>query len=275
MALVLCRECGKEISDSAETCPNCGFKERNPSSEKLKWYMRTGPVVLWILFFWPVGFIGSLKNTSMKKGVKTLLNIVFGLWFCFLSLTIVIGVSSEGTSSGTVAAAPESPTTAVEVASEEKATLGLTVSEYVISYNQALRALENQGSLKITVEETSDGIKSLQLAIDENRAMIITADAETDEVSGIVFIGAGDGSVDSGVNVIMGSVATVMALENPNMSQDERAVILDNLGMLNGELMDRKSISFIRGNAKYFATFSEQLGVVVGVDPLDWGDQLD
>ena len=32
MALIKCKECGKEISDQAESCPNCGYriKENNP-----------------------------------------------------------------------------------------------------------------------------------------------------------------------------------------------------------------------------------------------------
>jgi zinc-ribbon domain len=29
MALVTCKECMKQISDSAKTCPNCGFKVAN------------------------------------------------------------------------------------------------------------------------------------------------------------------------------------------------------------------------------------------------------
>lgn len=31
MALVKCRECGKEKSSAAETCPHCGFKQRKTS----------------------------------------------------------------------------------------------------------------------------------------------------------------------------------------------------------------------------------------------------
>ena len=26
MALIKCKECGKELSDQAESCPNCGYK---------------------------------------------------------------------------------------------------------------------------------------------------------------------------------------------------------------------------------------------------------
>ncbi|NJO35715.1 MAG: zinc ribbon domain-containing protein [Rhodospirillales bacterium] len=31
MALIKCKECGKEISRSAKTCPNCGYKPRRTS----------------------------------------------------------------------------------------------------------------------------------------------------------------------------------------------------------------------------------------------------
>ena len=34
MALIKCPECGKEISDTAHTCPNCGFEVRNIISSK-------------------------------------------------------------------------------------------------------------------------------------------------------------------------------------------------------------------------------------------------
>lgn len=29
MALIKCRECGKDISDKAKSCPNCGFEKKN------------------------------------------------------------------------------------------------------------------------------------------------------------------------------------------------------------------------------------------------------
>ncbi len=35
MALITCRECGKEISDMAESCPNCGY----PMKSKPPYYL--------------------------------------------------------------------------------------------------------------------------------------------------------------------------------------------------------------------------------------------
>lgn len=59
MALIKCKECGKEYSDLAETCPNCGYSEKKAkeketlcvsSSRKNKY---AAGVFTW--FFWFVG----------------------------------------------------------------------------------------------------------------------------------------------------------------------------------------------------------------------------
>lgn len=35
MALINCKECGKELSDSAEFCPHCGYKEKHEEQETI------------------------------------------------------------------------------------------------------------------------------------------------------------------------------------------------------------------------------------------------
>lgn len=36
MSLIKCEECGKEISDKASNCPNCGAKNKNNNEEASK-----------------------------------------------------------------------------------------------------------------------------------------------------------------------------------------------------------------------------------------------
>ena len=59
MALVKCPDCGKEISDSAESCPNCGrpmstvMKCPNCKSsdvEKISAASKAGSVLMWGVF---------------------------------------------------------------------------------------------------------------------------------------------------------------------------------------------------------------------------------
>lgn len=49
MALINCKECGNQISDKADKCPNCGFKQKKPIS------LLVFLGILFILF----AFIGS------------------------------------------------------------------------------------------------------------------------------------------------------------------------------------------------------------------------
>ena len=40
MALIKCKECGKEISDQAKVCPNCG-RTRAPKGDKILYFVGT------------------------------------------------------------------------------------------------------------------------------------------------------------------------------------------------------------------------------------------
>ena len=54
MALVICPECNKEISDSVKKCPHCGYKLKKEKKENVgilsKNGMKTWPICLRILF---------------------------------------------------------------------------------------------------------------------------------------------------------------------------------------------------------------------------------
>ena len=66
MSLIKCPECGKEVSDSANVCPNCGYpvkkmKEKNPEDTKIVGKMC---IALSIIFgFIMFTFIYNLKDS--------------------------------------------------------------------------------------------------------------------------------------------------------------------------------------------------------------------
>lgn len=65
MALIKCNECGKEISDKAKTCPNCGCpvnKNQSKASAKKNNYFKL--------------YINSLKNKNKKTIIFTSLTIL-------------------------------------------------------------------------------------------------------------------------------------------------------------------------------------------------------
>lgn len=62
MAIVFCRECGKKISDSAESCPSCGAVTKNVSTKKDDLWRRLNHnlFVLFVFGMWMGGMFGFL-----------------------------------------------------------------------------------------------------------------------------------------------------------------------------------------------------------------------
>ncbi|WP_440654605.1 zinc ribbon domain-containing protein [Candidatus Pelagibacter sp. HIMB1506] len=63
MALVKCKECNKQISDSAEKCPNCGFKKKQWS---IGWKS-----TLFIIFILLYGIGELTKDEKSETKTKT------------------------------------------------------------------------------------------------------------------------------------------------------------------------------------------------------------
>ena len=68
MALIKCRECGKEISDKASVCPNCGVKV-HPLSLK---YILVIPIII-VIFIAIAFFIEKVYKTIQNKEINSLL----------------------------------------------------------------------------------------------------------------------------------------------------------------------------------------------------------
>ena len=105
-----CKYCGETIDKELIVCPKCGRQlklvkeeenktkvEKKEKDEKNKFY--TQPWFMWVMliFFSPVGIFFMWKfHPEMKKNIKIILSIVFGLLFLF---AITNGSSSNTNSS--------------------------------------------------------------------------------------------------------------------------------------------------------------------------------
>ena len=103
MALIKCAECGKQISDAAASCPNCGAPVTQESIRQGQELMQEqirrensfthidlgGVAMIMAIVFPLVGFILGIVAISKgmtKRGVYAIiLSIVFGvIWYMFL-----------------------------------------------------------------------------------------------------------------------------------------------------------------------------------------------
>lgn len=96
MAMVHCRGCGKEIHETATTCPQCGAPQRlevqNGASEK-----RMLPAAI-LCFF--LGFLGVHRFYVGKIGTGILQLLTFGgfgIWALVDFIMIVIGSFTDKT----------------------------------------------------------------------------------------------------------------------------------------------------------------------------------
>jgi len=77
MALVYCRECGKQVSDQAPTCPNCGAPQRAAPIAGARPVKSRGAAIILALL---LGGIGAHKF-YLDRPLQGLLYLVFCLTF--------------------------------------------------------------------------------------------------------------------------------------------------------------------------------------------------
>ncbi len=108
MALIRCKECGKEISDQAESCPNCGYKIKKQTQEviiKKGNTARTGTIMSIVASSIELAYIALLLLGiifSEKAGKLPIENNTdFWTYFlmrmcCYISIVVSIATIIEG-----------------------------------------------------------------------------------------------------------------------------------------------------------------------------------
>lgn len=67
MALINCPECNKEISDTARSCPHCGYKMKMMNPEKIAKYKRITSILICIGIITAVIGLGWSISTADKR----------------------------------------------------------------------------------------------------------------------------------------------------------------------------------------------------------------
>ena len=66
MSLIRCPECGKEMSDKAETCPNCGYAERSIFGGSQKQKPKLGCLGVIALIFFAIVIFNHFGSSSSE-----------------------------------------------------------------------------------------------------------------------------------------------------------------------------------------------------------------
>ena len=74
MALIKCKECGKEISDTVKKCPHCGFinkevkkNKKNTRKDFIKQHIKVISIIVIVLIVGAIGFIAYNKKIEQDR----------------------------------------------------------------------------------------------------------------------------------------------------------------------------------------------------------------
>ena len=144
--------------------------------------------------------------------------------------------------------------------------LGVTVEEFVARYNQSLAAMDAGFGISVDREVDNGEFLTVQLSSTANVGVVATANNRTRSLQDLTFIGSGTGDLSSGVDIIFGAAAVVMALEDPLMPPSQRGEILGDLGLTDGEGLSEEGRETIRNGVRYALSQSDVLGVMLVVE---------
>ena len=218
--LVNCKSCGKEVSNTAKTCPHCG--EGHPG-------MKLG------------------KGCGMGCLVIFIISLAFGIYVGFFTDDPAIN----------------------DAQTKQSSEFTFTVEEIIDRYNQSMKTINQQIQVSLKEENRNEKYLTIQLKSSSKAiAIVLTANTETRLVNSIVLIGGGDGTAKSGLDIIFGITALVMAVEDPAMSLDGRKGIGQDFGITDSTLMDYKKRTIDRGDFRYTQTISDTFGIMITATPI-------
>jgi hypothetical protein len=138
-------------------------------------------------------------------------------------------------------------------------TFSFTANGYIDRLNSVFSSVDTEELLKAKVikSETNQDSIITQASVSSSVAYLITSDKKSGKVTDITMIGAGTGSISSGVNILLSMMATIIAIENPEMDKAERNSIAKQLGVEDIE----ESRKFTRNGVRYSRSFTEGVGL--------------
>lgn len=164
--------------------------------------------------------------------------------------------------------AEPSPTPSVEplpsetpVPLEIPATLGISADDFIDAFNENMAALESK--LKLSSVEWSEENEGTQIItatgfINDYNVFTFSATPDTREIISIFYIGTGDGTYESGVDVLYCMSATIRSVDPSISSSDSIDMILT--------MMDETQNSTTKNNIAYSIFQSKDLGTWLTVD---------
>ncbi|AWG24239.1 hypothetical protein [Flavobacterium kingsejongi] len=90
---------------------------------------------------------------------------------------------------------------------------------------------------------------------------MVQLNKEDDSVRSIMMLAQGDGSLQSGVDIII-TITGIIAGLDPSLAPNGRGEIMQKIGLLEGEKINNMEGETIKNGIKYSITSSQEIGIL-------------
>lgn len=237
--LIPCPTCKKKISVTAESCPQCGHVLTDEECDKAIKDAKNGRIGCLVLFvvLIGVGFFMEIGKEDDKPAP--------------------IAQLQQTEQSGAPKATP---------AAVKNPELPWTKEMIVVNYNGAAAVLKLPRVDVQSGKHTQDVAQAWNYTLSPYTSMVIIGNLGSNRATSVMFIGAGDGTKESGPVIILSAVCMVTAL-TPDATGDQRGSLFKKLGLIDGSVTDGKDRKVTFGSVKFSASFNTTTGLMVMASP--------
>ncbi|WP_462400888.1 hypothetical protein [Desulfovibrio piger] len=151
---------------------------------------------------------------------------------------------------------------AAQEKNQGKPCFNLTVKEFASNYDATAKSCDSEQRVNIAKQEEA----TTMLVMSTSNGALVSTNTEG-KISSILYIGTGDGTVKSGANIITGIIFTIAAIK-PEWEPSKRGDVMRKLGLLGNDGNLPKSSQTVMDGVQFTFSFSQEIGVMLGIDPL-------
>ena len=214
--LAPCPACGKNVSKNAAACPNCGepAKKEDLFLEEVKQEETKKPT-------------GSSKNGKLKTSNNVGCG---GMIIAALVVMVMLFIhrndmpptsATKSSSQQLLTSSPQKQPTAE--------TFPFTVDQFLAKLAYVYKKVDIP--LNYRIETTyKNGVIITSITINKHSALSIKSLEGSNRVEDVIFMGSGDGTLNSGADVLINSSLVASAIIDPEMSKEERGRLVMKIG---------------------------------------------
>lgn len=144
--------------------------------------------------------------------------------------------------------------------------LGITADTFKVAFNRAALSIESDYKINQIDVKQGQAKDTFNISFGEHQALIGTVNSEG-KLDSVMSISTGDGTIDSGINMMLLSAILVRAV-SPDMGTKQAGdIAVDLIQKTNengGETVKRQV-----GNVEYYAMFSKSVGFWFGAEGIE------